>query len=173
MKSLSLALVAALLLSSCTSDQVLTTLEAAVDAAAAYDLATRPQDSPYITLVYGCLNAAELTLEDGKTPAVQAAEISTECASAVAAGTGNVQFVAIANALQAFLRAIETTSAEIRLSHPELVNGFGGKTPGLHPLSLNKLHQIRAKIDKLRVKIRKFGKHLDIETGQWVPGVLP
>lgn len=172
MNKIAIVLIAALLLTACTTDQVTTTLEATVDAAAAYDLATRPQDAPYIALVTQCVDSAQIALADGKAPSLQATEIGLACASAVAAGTGNVNFAAVAQSLSAFLRAIQTTSAQIQFSRPEMVNAFAGSK--IEKLNRKKLQDIRAKIDKLKRDIgKKLGKHLDIETGQWLPGLLP
>ena len=138
---------------SCTSDQVTTTLEAAVDAAIAFDAIARPQDAPYLAEATSCLDQAEIILAASNlSTALKSTEIGAACASAVAAGNGNVDVQAVSAALNAFLKALNVTSAQIQFSNPQMVNAFQGSKQG--KISQAKLKKIRKKIDLLKKKLK-------------------
>jgi hypothetical protein len=137
---------------SCTSDQVTTTLEAAVDAAIAFDAIARPQDAPYLAEATNCLDQAESILASNLSTTLKSTEIGAACASAVAAGNGNVDVQAVSAALNAFLKALNVTSAQIQFSNPQMVNAFQGSKQG--KISQAKLKKIRKKIDLLKKKLK-------------------
>lgn len=140
-------------LSACASDQITTTLEATVDAAIAADSITRPQDASYLATVTICLDQAETILASGVSATIKATTIGAECASAVAAGNGNIGVQAVAAALNAFLKSLNVTVSEIKFSNPQFVNSWTNSKEG--KISKSKLKKIRKKIDKLKASLKK------------------
>lgn len=138
-------------LAACTSDQITTTLEAAVEAAIAADTIARPADRPYLDVTQGCLDAAVSILASTQAPAVKAGLISSICAAAVAAeSNAPVTVQAVSAALNAFLRVVAQTSAAIQFSNPAAVNAFLG-AKAAQP-SRKKLRRIREKLDALKAR---------------------
>lgn len=144
----------ALSLVACTQSQVVSSLEATLDAAIAADSIVRPQDGPYLAEISDCLNAAISELGTTATPAIKASTIALGCARAVEQGNGApIQLQAVVGALNAFLASVESTKTAIVFSHPELVNSFaGGKVTQISKSDLKKLQK---KLDKLKRKLHK------------------
>lgn len=144
----------ALSLVACTQSQVISSLEATLDAAIAADSIVRPQDAPYLAEISDCLNLAIGELATTATPAIKASTIALGCAKALSDGNGApIQLQAVVAALNAFLSNVESTKTAIVFSHPEFANSFaGGKVTKVSKSDLKKLQK---KLDKLKRKLHK------------------
>ena len=152
MKHVIPVLILALGLTACSSDQVTVTLEAAVDAVIAADSIARPEDAPYLALVTSCLSSATSVLASADTPQLKATTIAADCAASVAAGkVGGTTVQAVSAALNAFLMSVETLSAEIQFSRPDLALAFAGNAPHL---DRRRLKRIEKKIANLKAAHR-------------------
>ena len=102
-----LVFMAAVVLLACSAPAVVSTLEAAVDAAIIAAEIAAPQDIAYLTVAQGCMDAAASILEGPGTSQQKAVQIAAACANAVSMGNlGGVAVQAVAAALNAFLAAV-------------------------------------------------------------------
>jgi hypothetical protein len=117
MKRTLILISAALLCAACTTSTTVTLLEAAVNAAVAFDAVEQPANIPYLAIVTGCLDSAEVELASGQTALVESSVIAADCAAAVAAGkVGGITAQAVVAALNAFLAAVEVPATPAALS---------------------------------------------------------
>ena len=112
-------IVAAVLLLACSAPAVVSTLEAAVDAAIIAAEIAAPQDIAYLTVAQGCMDAAASILEGPGTSQQKAIQIAAACANAVSMGNlGGVAVQAVAAALNAFLSAVNAQANTGRTAKP-------------------------------------------------------
>ncbi len=150
-----LMLVCCLFLVSCTSNQVVTTLEASVDAAIAVADVAYPQDSAYLVLAGDCMSQATRILQDtvnNPSAAIQSAKILTACAAAVSSGiNAPKEMQAVVAALNAFVQAISQMQAQIQFTNPRFVSAWASSPQG--KVSAKKLKKIQKKLNKLLAKM--------------------
>lgn len=133
-------IVAAVLLLACSAPAVVSTLEAAVDAAIIAAEIAAPQDIAYLTVAQGCMDTAASILEGPGTSQQKAIQIAAACANAVSMGNlGGVAVQAVAAALNAFLAAV---NAQANVPSPPKVSS--GAMANVH----TKLATLHAKLAK-------------------------
>lgn len=130
-------LVAALLLTACTTEQITTTLEIAVDAAIAATSILFPQYAHYLGEAQNCMTLAATELESADPAAVKILVISVDCASAVNAGkVADPALQGVVTDLSAFLQSVAGMSTK--------------GTPKFDPVKLKIIH---AKLKILDIKL--------------------
>lgn len=133
-------IVAAVLLLACSAPAVVSTLEAAVDAAIIAAEIAAPQDIAYLTVAQGCMDTAASILEGPGTSQQKAIQIAAACTNAVSMGNlGGVAVQAVAAALNAFLSAV---NAQANVPSPPKVSS--GAMANVH----TKLATLHAKLAK-------------------------
>ena len=133
-------IVAAVLLLACSAPAVVSTLEAAVDAAIIAAEIAAPQDIAYLTVAQGCMDAAASILEGPGTSQQKAIQIAAACANAVSMGNlGGVAVQAVAAALNAFLSAV---NAQANVASPAKIPAY--VMAGVHA----KLATLKGKISR-------------------------
>lgn len=160
--------------SACTADEVSANLERtllavqialpSVLAASGVDPATVAQVQHYLGTVSNAVaTSADVLADEAQTPAQAGAAVALAFAGAIAPDlppgtptTINVAVQSVAAAVQAFLRQVRTTSAEIQFSRPEMATAFRGSKR--HKANRARLDALRRKAERTRREIEEATK---------------
>lgn len=143
-----------LFLTACTTDQITTTLNLAVDAAISVTSVTDPKDVVYAQAALACTSASSTILQSSETAIEKSADITKACSAAVLASVGTTPKVAaIVSALTNFLQQVSVLSSQITFADNQMVNSFMGSSKA--KVSKHTLSQI----DKKLCKAKKINCH--------------